>query len=207
MAKLTSIHPLNPQLQRMQEVVQVLQKGGLVIYPTDTVYGVGCDMTNARAVERVYQLKGVKPGKTNFSIICHDLSDIATYALVSNQAFKLMKKALPGPFTFVLPATRNIPRLLEIKKRTIGIRIPDHAVPRMLVELLGNPLITTSLPEYDSMIEYSTIPELMAEKYAHQVDYVIDSGAGGIMPSTIVDLTGSHAEIIREGLGDLVNYM
>jgi tRNA threonylcarbamoyl adenosine modification protein (Sua5/YciO/YrdC/YwlC family) len=207
MARLISIHPLNPQVQRIEEVVQILQKGGLVIYPTDTVYGVGCDMTNARAVERVYQLKGVKPGKTNFSIICHDLSDIATYALVSNQSFKLMKKALPGPFTFVLPATRSIPKLLEIKKRTIGIRIPNHAIPRMLVELLGNPLITTSLPEDNSMIEYSTDPELMAEKWNRLVDCVLDAGAGGIIPSTIVDLTGNQPEIIREGLGEIEQFL
>ncbi len=201
MGKIIYIHPENPQPQRVSDAVEILKKGGLVIYPTDTVYGIGCDMTNHKALERVYQFKGIKPGKTNFSIICHDLSDIASYAKVSNAAFKLMKRTLPGPFTFILPATNNIPKLLEIKKRTIGIRVPNHPIPRMLVEELGNPIITTSIKDEDEILEYTTDPELIYERYNKQVDLVIHGGMGQITPSTIVDLTGSEPEVVRQGLG------
>ena len=205
MSKLISIHPDNPQVARIKEVVEVLKKGGVVIYPTDTVYGMGCDIFNPKALERVYQLKGIKPGKSNFSIICNDLSNIAEYARVSNAAFKLMKRVLPGPFTFVLPATGKIPRLLEVKKKTIGIRVPDHQIPRAIVQELGNPIITTSLQEQEAGIEYSTNPELIFEQMKKLVDMVIDGGIGGHIPSTIVEYTEDEPHIIREGLGDLSN--
>jgi tRNA threonylcarbamoyl adenosine modification protein (Sua5/YciO/YrdC/YwlC family) len=206
-SKLISIHPDNPQESRIKEVVEVMRKGGVVIYPTDTVYGMGCDMFNSKALERVYQLKGIKPGKSNFSIICSNLSNIAEYAKLSNPAFKLMKRALPGPFTFVLPATHKIPKLLEVKKKTIGIRVPDHAIPRALVDALGNPIITTSLQEQDEGIEYSTDPELIFERMQKLVDLVIDGGIGQHIPSTIVDYTDEEPQIIREGLGNLDDYL
>ena len=207
MSKLISIHPDNPQVARIKEVVEVLKKGGVVIYPTDTVYGMGCDIFNPKALERVYQLKGIKPGKSNFSIICNDLSNIAEYARVSNAAFKLMKRVLPGPFTFVLPATGKIPRLLEVKKKTIGIRVPDHQIPRAIVQELGNPIITTSLQEQEAGIEYSTNPELIFEQMKKLVDMVIDGGIGGHIPSTIVEYTEDEPHITREGLGNLNNFI
>lgn len=207
MSKLISIHPDNPQAARIKEVVEVMKRGGVVIYPTDTVYGMGCDIFNPKALERVYQLKGIKPGKSNFSIICNDLSNIAEYARVSNAAFKLMKRVLPGPFTFVLSATGKIPRLLEVKKKTIGIRVPDHQIPRALVQELGNPIITTSLQEQEAGIEYSTDPELIFEQMQKLVDMVIDGGIGGHIPSTIVEYTEDEPHIIREGLGDLNNFI
>lgn len=205
-AELIRIYPENPDPRRIREVAECLRNGGVVIYPTDTVYGLGCDIHNTRAVEKVARIKGVKPQKNDFSFICYDLSHIADYARVSNAAFKLMKKALPGPFTFILEANNHVPKLLNTNKKTVGIRVPDNDIPRFFVRELGNPIITTSIKDDDEVIEYSTDPELIFEKFQHLVDIVVDGGYGGNVGSTIVDATTDEFEIMREGLGDLSQY-
>jgi tRNA threonylcarbamoyl adenosine modification protein (Sua5/YciO/YrdC/YwlC family) len=205
-AEYLKIHPDNPEPAKMKKVVDCLSQGGLVIYPTDTVYGLGCDIFQARAIEKIARLKGLKPEKANFSIICHDLSHLAEYAKVSTQAFKLMKKALPGAFTFILPATSSTPKLLNNKKKTIGIRIPDHQIPRTLVQQLGNPIVTTSIHDEDAIIEYSTDPELIFERFEKHVDLVIDGGYGNNEHSTIIDATTDEFEVLRQGLGDFSHY-
>jgi tRNA threonylcarbamoyl adenosine modification protein (Sua5/YciO/YrdC/YwlC family) len=202
-AEFFKLYPQNPDPRRVEHIVRALRNGAVIIYPTDTVYGMGCDIHNARAVERVARIKGIKPVKNDFSFICYDLSHIADYAKVSNQAFKLMKRVLPGPFTFILEATGNVPKLLNTNKKTVGIRVPDHAIPRQIVQALGNPIITTSIRDEDEVIEYSTDPELIFEKFQHQVDIVIDGGYGGNVASTIVDVTDDDFFIIRQGLGEL----
>lgn len=202
-AEFLKLYPQNPDPRRIEHIVRALRNGAVVIYPTDTVYGLGCDIHNARAVERVARIKGIKPAKNDFSFICYDLSHIADYARVSNQAFKLMKRVLPGPFTFLLEASGNVPKLLNTNKKTVGIRVPDHAIPRQIVQELGNPIITTSIRDEDEVVEYSTDPELIFEKFQHQVDIVIDGGYGGNVASTIVDATDDDFAIVRQGLGDL----
>ncbi|MEZ4722470.1 MAG: L-threonylcarbamoyladenylate synthase [Flavobacteriales bacterium] len=197
------IHPDNPQEREMLKVVEILRDGGVIIYPTDTVYGLGCDITNKKAVERVAQIKGVKTEKANLSIICYDLSHITEYAKhLDNHTFKVMKRVLPGAFTFILEASSNMPKVFMAKKKTIGIRIPDHNIPRELVRLLGNPIVTTSIHDEDDIIEYSTDPELIHEKFEHVVDCVIDGGFGGQIASTVVDCSRGGIEIVRDGLGD-----
>lgn len=198
------IHPDNPQPRELQKVVDILKGGGVIIYPTDTVYGLGCDITNKKAVERIAKLKGLKPEKANLSIICYDLSHISDYAKLSdNRVFKIMKRALPGPFTFILEASNNLPKAFTNKKKTIGIRVPNHNTPRELVRLLGNPIVTTSIRDEDDIIEYSTDPSLIYEKFEHLVDCVIDGGYGNQIPSTIVSCLDGDLEIVREGLGDV----
>lgn len=202
---LIRIHPDNPQERELHRVVDILRDGGVVIYPTDTVYGIGCDITNRKAVERVAKIKGIKVEKANLSIICYDLSHITDYAKhVDNKTFRIMKRCLPGPFTFILHASNNMPKIFMMKKKTIGIRVPDHTIPRELVRLLGNPIVTTSIRDEDDIIEYSTDPELIHEKFEHLVDCVIDGGYGNQIPSTIVNCSDGDAEVIREGLGDPV---
>jgi len=203
-AELLVIHPDNPQPQRIQRVVELLKKGGVIIYPTDTVYGIGCDIHNSRAIERICKIKGIAPNKNNFSFMCNDLSHIAEYTRnLPTPIFKLMKKALPGPYTFILTANNNVPKLLNIKKQNVGIRIPDHQIPLTLVRELGNPIVTTSLKDDDNVLEYTTDPELILERYLHLVDLVIDGGFGGNLPSTIIDCTGTDPEVVREGKGSL----
>jgi tRNA threonylcarbamoyl adenosine modification protein (Sua5/YciO/YrdC/YwlC family) len=203
-AELIKIYPENPHPKRILEVVEVLRNGGIIIYPTDTVYGMGCDITNQKAIERVCQIKGVKPQKQNFSFICYDLSNISDFTrTVNTPVFKMMKKALPGPFTFILNANNNVPKLLNNKKKTVGIRVPDHSIPRMLVKELGQPILTTSIKDDDDVLEYSTDPELIYEKYRELVDVVIDGGYGNNVASTIVDCTGDDIEVLRQGLGEL----
>ncbi len=202
-AEFIRLYPQNPDPRRIEHIVKALRDGAVIIYPTDTIYGMGCDIHNARAVERVARIKGIKPIKNDFSFICYDLSHIADYARVSNQAFKLMKKLLPGPFTFILEASGQVPKLLNTNKKTVGIRIPDHDIPRQIVHELGNPIITTSIRDEDEVIEYSTDPELIFEKFQHQVEIVIDGGYGGNVPSTIIDATDDDFSIIRQGLGEL----
>ena len=197
------IYPENPDERRIRQVVNCLRDGGLVIYPTDTVYGLGCDIYNSRSVEKIARIKGIKPQKNDFSFICYDLSHIADFARVGNSAFKLMKKVLPGPYTFILDATGNVPKLLNTNKKTVGIRVPDNLIPRLIVKELGNPIVTTSIKDDDEIIEYSTDPELIFEKFQHQVDMIVDGGYGGNMGSTIVRAIGEEFEIIREGLGDV----
>jgi tRNA threonylcarbamoyl adenosine modification protein (Sua5/YciO/YrdC/YwlC family) len=200
---LIRIYPENPNERELQKVVSILKDGGVIIYPTDTVYGLGCDINNKKAVERVAQIKGIKPEKANLSIICYDLSHITDYAKhVDNRTFKMMKKGLPGPFTFILEASNMIPKIFTAKRKTIGIRIPDHNIPRELVRLLGNPIVTTSIHDEDDIIEYATDPELIHEKFEHLVDCVIDGGYGNQIASTIVDCSKDEPTIVRQGLGD-----
>lgn len=182
----------------------MLRSGGIVIYPTDTIYGIGCDIFNQRAVERVCQIKGVKVDKTLLSFICQDISHISEYVRnISTPVFKVMKKALPGPFTFLLESSSKVPRIINAKKKTVGIRVPDHNIPRMLVEGLGNPIITTSVIDEDEVLEYTTDPELIYEKFHKLVDIVIDGGYGNNIPSTVIDCTGDMMEVIRQGAGDI----
>jgi tRNA threonylcarbamoyl adenosine modification protein (Sua5/YciO/YrdC/YwlC family) len=203
-AEFLKLYAENPDPRRIDYIVAALRRGAVIIYPTDTIYGMGCDIHNARAVERVARIKGIKPTKNDFSFICYDLSHIADYARVSNSAFKLMKRVLPGPYTFLLDASGNVPKLLNTSKKTVGIRVPANEIPRQIVHQLGNPIITTSIRDEDEVIEYSTDPELIFEKFQHQVDIVIDGGYGGNIPSTIVDATDDDFTVIRQGLGELV---
>lgn len=198
------IYPENPNRREIDKVIQVLQDGGLVIYPTDTVYAIGCDALNVRAVEKICRLKGVNPQKSDLSIICYDLSNLSEYAKVSNTVFKLMKKNLPGPFTFILPTSNELPKIYKNRKE-VGIRVPDNNIIRTLVKELGNPILTMSIHDEDDVIEYSTDPELIEEKYANTVDIVIDGGYGGTEASTVVNCTTDDFEIIRQGKGEL-NY-
>ncbi|MFN3381720.1 MAG: L-threonylcarbamoyladenylate synthase [Runella zeae] len=200
-AEFLKIHPQTPEPRKIQQVVNSLRDGGIVIYPTDTVYAMGCDIHNARAVERLARIKGIKPQKNDFSFICFDLSHIADYARVSNNAFKLMKRLLPGPFTFVLEASNRVPKVLANRK-TVGIRIPDHPITRQIVYELDHPIITTSIKDEDDFMEYPTDPEIIFERFQHQVDIVIDGGFGGLIPSTVIDATNDDFEVIREGAGE-----
>jgi tRNA threonylcarbamoyl adenosine modification protein (Sua5/YciO/YrdC/YwlC family) len=197
------IYPENPNQREIDKVVDVLREGGLVIYPTDTVYAMGCDAMNVRAVEKICQLKGIDPRKHNLSIICYDLSNISEYAKVSNAVFKLMRKNLPGPFTFILPTGSELPKIYKNKKE-VGIRVPDNNIVRQLVNELGNPIMTTYVHDDDEVIEYTTDPELIYEKYEDKVDIVIDGGYGSTVPSTVVDCTSEDFGIIRQGKGELI---
>lgn len=192
-----------PNTKDVLKIVEILEKGGVIIYPTDTVYAIGCDIYNVKAVQRVAWLKGVKPEKANFSMICRDLSNISEYAKVGNEIFKVMKRTLPGPFTFILNATNKLPNVLMNRRKTIGIRVPDNRIVMALVEELGHPLLTTSVRDEDDVVEYMTDPELIYEKYRNQVDMVIDGGYGRNVASTVVDCTGGEIEIVRQGLGEL----
>jgi tRNA threonylcarbamoyl adenosine modification protein (Sua5/YciO/YrdC/YwlC family) len=193
----------NPNLREILKIVEVLRKGGLIIYPTDTVYGLGCDITNAKSVEKVARIKGVKVEKNNFSFICSDLSHISDFTKpISSSVFKLMKKNLPGPFTFILEANNNVPKYFKGKK-TVGIRVPDNNIIREIVKELGNPILSTSVHDDDEILEYITDPELIYEKYQEIADLVIDGGYGELVPSTIVDCTGNELVIVREGKGVL----
>jgi len=203
-AEFIKLYRENPDPRRIQHIVDVLRDGGIIIYPTDTVYGIGCDIFNQKAIQRICQIKGVKPKEQNFSFICYDLSDISDYTrTVNTPIFKVMKKALPGPYTFILNANNNVPKLLNSKKKTVGIRVPDHSIPRTLVKELGGPIVTTSIRDEDDVIEYSTDPELIYEKYRDLVDVVIDGGYGNNIGSTILDCTGEEIVIVREGLGNV----
>lgn len=193
----------NPNERDILKVVDVLKNGGVIIYPTDTIYAIGCDINSVKAVQRVCQLKGVKPEKANLSMICRDLSNIASYAKVSNEVFKVMKRNFPGPYTFVLPATNKLPNVMMNRRKTIGIRIPDNYIVMAIVEALGNPLLTTSIKADDDVVEYMTDPELICERYEKLVDLVIDGGYGQNVASTVVDCTGDTIEILRQGIGEL----
>lgn len=193
----------NPNERDILKVVDVLKNGGVIIYPTDTIYAIGCDINSVKAVQRVCQLKGVKPEKANLSMICRDLSNIASYAKISNEVFKVMKRNFPGPYTFVLPATNKLPNVMMNRRKTIGIRIPDNYIVMAIVEALGNPLLTTSIKADDDVVEYMTDPELICERYEKLVDLVIDGGYGQNVASTVVDCTGDTIEILRQGIGEL----
>jgi tRNA threonylcarbamoyl adenosine modification protein (Sua5/YciO/YrdC/YwlC family) len=205
---LLKIYPENPNPKFIEQVAEVLRKGGLIIYPTDTVYGLGCDITNHRAIEAICRIRNIKPEKANFSFICYDLSHISDYIkTIDNATFRVVKKALPGPFTFIFNANNNVPKLLSSNKKTVGIRVPDNNIARDIVKALGNPILSSSIKDDDDIIEYSTDPELIYEKYRDVVDIVVDGGYGGNIPSTVVDCTSGDFEIIREGKGDLDLYL
>lgn len=201
---LIRIYNENPNEKAIQETVDILRNGGVIIYPTDTIYGIGCDITNQKAIQRVCAIRGLKPEKSNLSFICYDLTDIAQYTKpFDTPVFRVLKKALPGPFTFIFNASSQVPKLLSSKKKTVGIRVPDNNIVREIVRELGNPILTTSIRDEDEIIEYSTDPELIYEKYHDLVDLVIDGGYGDNFASTVVDVTQGDFEILREGKGDL----
>lgn len=204
MTKIVRIHPDTPQERNVREVAECLSRGGLVIYPTDTVYGLGCDIFQTTAIEKICRIKGIKPEKAQFSIICSDLSHLSDYAKpLSNPVFRLMKRCLPGPFTFILDANTKVPGSLTKKKKTIGIRVPEHPVIRAIIQLKGNPILSTSVHDPEHPDEYSTDPELIAERFEGLADIVIDAGFCGTTPSTIIDCTGEIPEITRQGLGQI----
>lgn len=203
MAQLIKIYEDNPNPKDVKKVVDVLKNGGIVIYPSDTVYALGCDITNNRALERVAQLKGVKLEKANFSFVCEDLSNLSDYVKqIDTATFKILKRALPGPYTFILPGNNNLPSVFK-KKKEVGIRVPDNAITQALIRGLGNPIISTSIKDEDEVIEYTTDPELIFEKWEKLVDVVVDGGYGGNIASTVIDLTSGEPQLIREGKGSL----
>ncbi len=201
MADFIRIYNENPNEKEIAKVVQILRNGGLVIYPTDTVYGLGCDITNTKALEKIAKIKGVKLEKANFSFICADLSNLSDYVKqIDSATFKILKRALPGPYTFILPGNNNLPKDFK-KKKTVGIRVPDNNIARIIVERLGNPIVSTSIHDEDDVIEYTTDPELIFEKWQNLVDAVVDGGYGDNTASTVIDLSGNEPIIIREGKG------
>ncbi|MDB4264493.1 L-threonylcarbamoyladenylate synthase [bacterium] len=203
MAEFIKIYEENPNPKEIKRVVEVLRKGGLVIYPTDTVYGLGCDITNSKALEKIARIKGIKLAKANWSFICTDLSNLSDYVRqIDTATFKILKRALPGPYTFILPGNNNLPKEFK-KKKTVGIRVPDNSIVKALVEGLGNPIVSTSIRDDDDVLEYTTDPELIFDKWKNLVDVVIDGGYGGNIGSTIIDVSSGQAEVIREGKGSL----
>ena len=202
---LIKLYNENPNPRDILKVVEVLQQGGIIIYPTDTVYGMGCDITQARAVEKVARLKGINIEKSNFSFICSDLSHLSVYARpISNHVFKTIKKNIPGPFTFILEGSSNVPKYFKGKKKTVGIRVPDNNIIREIIRELGNPILSTSIHDEDEFLEYTTDPELIYEKFKDVTDLVIDGGYGELVPSTVVDFTSSEPVIVRQGKGILI---
>ncbi|MDT7830360.1 L-threonylcarbamoyladenylate synthase [Pricia sp. S334] len=203
MSEFIRLYEENPDPAAIKRISEVLRKGGLVIYPTDTVYGLGCDITNSRALEKIARIKGVKLAKANWSFICADLSNLSDYVRqIDTATFKILKRALPGPYTFVLPGNNNLPKDFK-KKKTVGIRVPDNSIAKALVESLGNPIVSTSIYDEDEVLEYTTDPELIYEKWHKLVDVVIDGGYGDNVASTVIDLSGSEPEVLREGKGSL----
>lgn len=199
---LLPIHPKNPESRKIAQVVQTLRDGGVIIYPTDTVYGIGCDLMNRKAIDRLGQLEGIRPNKFQLTFICADFSQLSQYILqLSSYEFKLLKQHLPGPFTFILQAGSLVPKIMGTNKKTVGIRIPDHPVPRELVKALGHPLVSASVKDLDAVKEYTTDPEEIYERFKHRVDLVINSGPSGNIPSTVIDLTSGEAVLARQGLG------
>ena len=202
MSQYIKIYPENPNPAAIAKVVKILKDGGLIIYPTDTVYGLGCDITNTKALERIAKIKGIKLEKANFSFVCHDLSNISDYVKqISTPTFKLLKRALPGAYTFILPGNNNLPKEFK-KKTTVGIRVPDNSIALEIVRQLGNPIVSTSIYDEDEVLEYSTDPELIFEKWQNLVDAVVDGGYGDNQASTIIDLSGEEPVVLRVGKGD-----
>ncbi|WP_339610339.1 L-threonylcarbamoyladenylate synthase [uncultured Planktosalinus sp.] len=203
MAKFIKLYEENPNEKQIQEVVKVLRDGGIIIYPTDTVYGLGCDINNNRALERIAQIRGVKIEKANFSFVCESLSDVSAYVKqMDTSTFKMLKRALPGPYTFILEGNNNLPSVFK-KKKTVGLRVPNNNIARAIVRELGSPIISTSIRDEDEVIEYTTDPELIYEKWEKLVDVVIDGGYGGNIASTVIDLTQGEPVLVREGKGSL----
>ncbi len=203
MAQFIKLYNDNPSEKEIAKIVKVLQNGGLVIYPTDTVYGLGCDITNTKALEKVAKIKGVKLEKSNFSFVCNNLSHLSDYVKqIDTATYKILKRALPGPYTFILPGSNSLPKVFK-KRKTVGIRVPDNNIARAIVEALGNPIVSTSIHDEDEVIEYTTDPELIFEKWQNIVDVVVDGGFGDNHASTVIDLTDGEPEVIREGKGSL----
>lgn len=201
MAELIRLYEDNPSEKEIKRIAKVLKDGGLVIYPTDTVYGLGCDINNTKALEKIARIKGVKLEKANFSFVCQDLSNLSEYvAQLDSATFKILKRNLPGPYTFILPGNNNLPKVFK-KKKTVGIRVPDNKIAQLLVQHLGNPIISTSIKDDDDVVEYTTDPELIAEKWDKLVDIVIDAGYGDNTASTVIDLTEAEPELVRQGKG------
>ncbi len=201
--QLIKLYEQNTNQKDVDKIVKILEDGGVIIYPTDSVYAMGCNALNTRAVEQIYKYRGLQSNKAQLSIICSDLSNISHYARVDNNQFKILKKNLPGPFTFILEASSKLPKIYKSRK-TVGIRVPDNKILQMIVNTLGAPLLTASIKDEDEIIEYTTDPELIFERYKNQVDVVVDGGYGNNNPTTVVDLTDGEPEIIREGIGDLI---
>ena len=198
---LLQLHPVNPQPRNIRTVIECLLDGGVIVYPTDTIYGLGCDILQHKAVERICRIKQVDPAKAQLSFICYDLSDLSNYTKsISTPLYRLLKTYLPGPYTFILPASKQVPKILKSRKDTIGLRIPDNTIARSLVKELGHPILSSSFP--GDMVEDYTDPEIIQEKFGNLVDIVIDGGIGGILPSTVVDCTGEEPVVIRKGLGE-----
>jgi tRNA threonylcarbamoyl adenosine modification protein (Sua5/YciO/YrdC/YwlC family) len=203
-AEFLKIHPQNPEIRKISRVVDVLRKGGIIVYPTDTIYGIGCDLMNRKSIERLCRVMDIKPNKLDLSFICNDLTHISEYVKnLQTPVFKVLKKSLPGPFTFILESNSRVPKILDVTKKTVGIRIPDHNIPRTIVAELGNPLITSSIKDDDKIKEYTTDPEEIYEDFKNLVDIVIDGGTSGNIPSTVVDCTGEELVLIRQGLGEI----
>lgn len=199
---LLMIHPDNPGERNLRIVIECLENDGVIIYPTDTVYGMGCSINSQKALDRIARIKGIKLEKANFSFICNDLSHLSQYSkAIPNHIYKIMKKALPGPYTFIINANNNVPRIFHSKKKTVGIRVPDNNIPREIVRMLGCPIVSTSIRDEDSILEYTTDPELIHEKYERVVDIVIDGGYGDNEASTVIDCTTEEPELIRQGKG------
>jgi len=197
------IYPQNPNPKAVQQVADCLRDGGIVIFPTDTIYGMGCDIYKPKAVEKIISIMGDKKKKDTLSFICHDLSQLSDFTIpIENHIFKAMKRALPGPYTFILNANNHVPKMVHGAKKTVGIRVPDNSIIRAIVEELGHPVFSTSIKDDDEIVEYTTDPELIYEKYGHLVDIVVDGGYGDNVPSTVVDCTSGSIEIVREGKGD-----
>jgi tRNA threonylcarbamoyl adenosine modification protein (Sua5/YciO/YrdC/YwlC family) len=207
-AEVIKIHPQNPEGRKIKNVVEILQRGGIIIYPTDTIYGIGCDLTNRKSVDRLCQIMGIKPQKLDLSFICSDLSHVSAYVKrIDTPVFKILKKALPGPYTFILHSSSKVPKILGVNKKTVGIRIPNHAIPLEIVRLLENPLISSSIKDDDAVKAYTTDPEEIYEDFKYKVDVVIDGGPGKNIPSSIIDCTGENIEVVRKGLGDVEQFL
>jgi tRNA threonylcarbamoyl adenosine modification protein (Sua5/YciO/YrdC/YwlC family) len=200
---LLSIHPQNPQPRLIHQVIECLQDGGVIIYPTDTIYGLGCDIKQPKAIEKICQIKNIDPQKAQLSFICSDLSHLSEYTKsIDTPLYRMLKNYLPGPYTFILPASKQVPKILQSKKSTIGLRVPDNIICQQILSALGNPILSTSLP--DEMVEDYTDPEIIYKKFENLVDFVIDGGIGGMTPSTMVDCTTDDWTILRQGLGDWI---
>ena len=207
-AELLKIHPINPEGRKVQRAVDVLKNGGIIIYPTDTIYGIGCDLMNRKSIERLCHVMDIKPQKLDLSFICTDLGQISEYVKrIETPVFKILKKSLPGPYTFILESSAKVPRILNVNKKTVGVRIPDHAIPKAIVQLLGNPLITSSIKDDDVIKEYTTDPQEIYEDFKHSVDLVIDGGAGNNIPSSVIDCTNGQIVIVREGMGSVEQFV
>ena len=207
-ASFIRLYEENPDPRKITQIVNVLRSGGLIIYPSDTIYGLGCDIFNQKAVDKVRRIKNINDKKMDLAFVCYDLSHLSVYAKnVSTPVFKLMKRILPGPYTFILNASSKVPKILKVKKKKVGIRIPNNRIPREIVQELGNPIVTTSLHDDDKILEYATDPELIYEQYKNQVDLIIDGGYGDNQASTIIDYSGEELEIIREGKGEINKFL